>query len=93
MDTRVSNEWISVDNELPDDDVAVIVWRKQGFQKPPAREYPNYPAYLLEGKWYALDDDGSCFPLQGVTHWQPLPTSRPPTPKPQAPKPQAIDRG
>ena len=55
------NEWISVENQLPEDNVTVIV--------------ENGIAYIRKGEWYTLT--GERYPGKliqwNVIHWMPFP--------------------
>lgn len=90
MSTSVSHEWISVDDRLPEHpgDV-VIMWRKAGFERW-GQQYPSFPGTCYKGQWFVIGDDDVA--VAGVTHWQPLPATRPAIPQPPAPKPQKMDR-
>lgn len=53
-----NDEWISVDNELPSNTDAVLVWY---YGPAIARLYTD--GWFIEGDAY----------IQGITHWMPLP--------------------
>ena len=51
--------WIPVTERLPEEEVSVIAWEKQGF---------SYVDYLSDGVWTIADHN-----YGEVTHWVPLP--------------------
>lgn len=57
-------EWISVEDELPDDAYPVLVYIKlwEG-------QYDILMGYF-DGGWYSMNDN---MIFSGVTHWMPLP--------------------
>lgn len=70
--------WISVNDRLPEDDDRVLVWENKTYQRvlPPEYGYCIFAHY--DGKW--LDENMSDYNNNSdwtVTHWMPLPP--PPT--------------
>lgn len=65
------NDWISVDDALPEKNERVLVYCDDPFDIPP--HFPRRKLLLIgyldmENNWY--DSDG---PLENITHWMPLP--------------------
>lgn len=60
---RPAPEWISMEERLPEEKHAVLVWQPQ---------YRNhYVVALSDGEWYVFGGYG--MKVFGVTHWMPLP--------------------
>lgn len=59
----VQREWISVEDRLPDDGLAVLAFA-------PGNDDPVYPAYLIDGEWHWLDGGKV---KQSVEAWREFP--------------------
>ena len=57
------DRWISVEERLPEEKHAVLVWQPQYLN--------SYVVTLSEGEWYVFGGYGT--KVFGVTHWKPLP--------------------
>lgn len=57
------DRWISVEEALPEEKRAVLVWQPQYLN--------SYVVTLSEGEWYVFGGYGT--KVFGVTHWRPLP--------------------
>ena len=74
---RTMNEWISVDDRLPEDKGDGV--KHQEIDLWCGEDKCRYPdAYYFKGKFWdiALDHDGCFdfyFELENITHWMPLP--------------------
>jgi hypothetical protein len=58
----MSTAWISVDDELPDDDETVLVWTSDG---------EPWTGYHEARVWYYVS--GNKISADQVTHWMPFP--------------------
>lgn len=60
---RPAPGWISVEERLPEEKHAVLVWKPQYLN--------SYVAVLSDGEWFVFGGFGT--KVFGVTHWMPLP--------------------
>ena len=68
-------EWISVEESLPEDRVATLV-----FPSPAGKVYEG--AWRSNGRWWSRDYSAGQLKDGGITHWMPLPDP-PKTKEPQ----------
>lgn len=68
-DVQPVNQWISVNDRLPEEEGDVLVWIVDG--KPDGIHHleSEYIANWEDGNFY----DGDWNVINGITHWQPLP--------------------
>lgn len=57
------DRWISVEERLPEEKRAVLVWQPQYLN--------SYVVTLSEGEWFVFGGYGTR--VFGVTHWRPIP--------------------
>lgn len=60
------NEWVSVENALPEECADIILWRK-------IFKIPEIGTYQ-QARFWVYDEIGDVYQVDDVTHWRPIPT-------------------